>query len=97
MATIVVETNNQRVPEINVLALFPNQKWKYLQTDQHGEATPTLHNETLPMTVFAETWREGNLSIVYIVSAAPRVSCLIKVLADLENGGRHVFLLTCRS
>ena len=53
MAAIIVKSNNQRVPEINVLTLFPNETWKFLQTNPNGEATPTLHKETLRMMVFA--------------------------------------------
>lgn len=53
MATIIVESNNQRVPAVNVVALFPDETWELLQTDQNGKVTLKLDDEALSMKVFA--------------------------------------------
>ena len=37
----------------DVLALFPNDTWKYATTGEHGKAALDLHSSHLPMTVFA--------------------------------------------
>ncbi len=41
------------VPEVEVLALFPNKTWKQTTTDENGVAQVNLHSTHLPMTVFA--------------------------------------------
>ena len=41
------------VPDVDVLALFPNKTWKRASTGEHGEACLDLHSTHLPMTVFA--------------------------------------------
>lgn len=41
------------LPEVKVLALFPNKTWQQATTDQNGEAQVSLHSTHLPMTVFA--------------------------------------------
>ena len=88
MTAIIVESHNQRVPDINVLALFPNQTWKYLQTNERGVATPRLHNKTLPMTVFAAA--EGYKGVVK-EDWVPTDGDLKLEVKELPSGGSCIF------
>ena len=50
---VTVKSGGQPVPEVDLLALFPNQTWKSYQTDSDGKAILNLYSDDLSMTVFA--------------------------------------------
>ena len=50
---ISVRAGDTRLPNTELLVLFPNKTWKQATTDALGEASIGLHKDDLPMTVFA--------------------------------------------
>ena len=50
---ISVRDDDTRLPNTELLVLFPNKTWKQATTDALGEASIGLHKDDLPMTVFA--------------------------------------------
>ena len=52
-ATVTVHSGGEPVPDVEVLALFPNKTWQRATTDQVGEAALDLYTTHLPITVYA--------------------------------------------
>lgn len=85
---ITVWSAGQPLPNIELLALYPNKTWKSATTDEHGEAAVDLHTTDLPMTVWvaargyaAHSEREWT----------PRDRALAVNLSPLTEGGGTIF------
>lgn len=51
--SILAYHNENPLPGVELLVLFPNKTWKSASTDENGKAQVDLHSTHLPMTVFA--------------------------------------------
>ncbi len=87
-ASIVVECEGEPLPNVEVLAIFPNKTWKQATTDVDGIAYVDLHSTHLPMTVFAGVngYTAGHSS-----DWVPFEGPLKLELSPLPNGGSIVF------
>ena len=52
-STVTVHCQGVPLPDIDVVALFPNKTWRRTKTDATGEAALDLYTTHLPMTVYA--------------------------------------------
>ncbi len=50
---IAVRASGKPLPDVDILALYPNGTWKRTRTDQSGDVVIELHTSRLPMTVYA--------------------------------------------
>ena len=86
--TITVRSDAKPLPDVDVLALFPNGTWKRSRSDQSGEAAVNLHTTHLPMTVFAAA---PDYAAVVARNWIPRDRALALHLPPLPSGGGVVF------
>ena len=78
----------QPLPNVELLALFPNKTWKSATTDEHGEAAVDLHTTDLPMTVLAAArGYAAHLEREW----TPRDRPLAVNLSPLPEGGGTIF------
>ena len=87
-AVISVRASGEPLPNVDVLALFPNKTWKHAVTDTNGEARVNLHSIHLPMVVVvaAEGFAAG-LEKGWI----PAQRSLALELASIPGGGSVIF------
>ena len=87
-AAISVRTSGEPLPNVDVLALFPNKTWEHAVTDANGEARVDLHSIHLPMAVFvaAEGFAAG-LEKGWI----PAQRSLALELTSILGGGSVIF------
>ena len=87
-ATIAVHSEGERLPGIDVLALFPNKTWRQGKTDEAGEVAFDLHSTHLPMTVYAAApGFTAGLQREWI----PQQGGLLLALERLPTGGSTIF------
>ena len=87
-ATIAVHSAEEPLPEVNVLALFPNKTWRLGKTDEAGEVAFDLHSTHLPMTVYAAApGYAAGLQREWI----PQQGGLLLALEPLPTGGSAIF------
>ena len=87
-ATIAVHSEGERLPGIDVLALFPNKTWRQGKTDDAGEVAFDLHSTHLPMTVYAAApGFAAGLQREWI----PQQGGLLLALERLPTGGSTIF------
>ena len=76
------------VPDVELLALFPNKTWKQTATDENGVAQVNLHSTHLPMTVFAAaTGYTAHLEHEWV----PAEGALAIEMQSLPEGGAVIF------
>ena len=87
-ATIAVHAEGERLPGIDVIALFPNKTWRQGKTDEAGEVAFDLHSTHLPMTVYAAApGFAAGLQRDWI----PQQGGLLLALERLTAGGSMIF------
>ena len=87
-AVITVRSGGQPLAGSDVLALFPNNIWKRVTTNEDGEAEVDLHTTHLPMTVFAAAPGHG----AHVERAwVPSKGSLAVELKPLREGGSVIF------
>lgn len=87
-AVIFVHSYGEPLPDVDVLALFPNKTWKKGRTGLNGEAAIELHSIHLPMTVFAV---RQEFAAKLEKSWIPEEGTLSLELTPLPGGGSLVF------
>lgn len=80
-ATVTVHSEGTPLPDVEVLALFPNKTWQRATTDEAGEAFLDLYTANLPMTVYAAApgytagirrdWRPDKGGLLLEISSLP--------------------------
>ena len=86
--TVAIYGSGKPLPQVDVLALFPNKTWKRALTDEHGEAQLDLHTTHLPMTVFAAA---HGFSACVERAWTPAERGLALDLEKLPDGGAVIF------
>lgn len=87
-ASIIVECKGQPLPDVYVLALFPNKTSKQAKTGMDGIAYVDLHTTHLPMTVFAAA---SGYAAGHGTNWVPSDGPLRLELNQLPEGGSAVF------
>lgn len=86
-AVVHVRCSGRSVPNVEVVALFPNKTWECESTDERGLAQFELHSTHLPMTVFAAA---PHFAAHVAKDWRPREGALAIDLEGLPNGGSLV-------
>ncbi|MGI9250555.1 MAG: RNA-binding domain-containing protein [Pseudohongiellaceae bacterium] len=86
---IATLSNNETLPGVNLLALFPNKTWVQAVTDAEGIADIDLHSTHLPMTVFAAA--PGFAAYVHKGWVPGEEAFNPVELQPLPNGGSEIF------
>lgn len=86
-AVVHVRCSGMSVPNVEVVAFFPNKTWVRELTDERGLAQFELHSTHLPMTVFAAA---ANFAAHVAKDWQPREGALAIDLEELPNGGSLV-------
>ncbi len=87
-ATVTVHSEGVPLPEVEVLALFPNDTWQRATTDEAGEAALGLYTAHLPMTVYAAA---PGYSAGIERGWRPDGGGLLMELRPLPKGGAAIF------
>lgn len=87
-AVIFARHNSMPLSSVELLALFPNQTWKHVTTDDAGEARVSLHATHLPMTVFAAA---PGFAAHVEYDWVPTQGALAIEMQTLHNGGSVIF------
>ena len=89
-ATIAVHSAGERLPGVDVVAIFPNKALMQGKTDESGEVAFDLHSTHLPMTVYAAAkGYSAGLQHDWI----PQQGGLVLALERRPNGGSAIFPL----
>ena len=87
-AVVTVRARGQPLPNVHLLAVFPNSTWKRAITDANGEGALDLYTTELPMTVFAAA--DGFAADVQR-EWIPRQGALAIELEPMVDGGSVIF------
>ena len=88
VCTISAYCGREPLPEVQILALFPNNTWISSRTNKHGEAHLRLHSLHLPMTVFAAV---AGYAACTEYGWIPGERTLSLQFDSLKNGGSVIF------
>ena len=88
VCTVSTSCGREPLPDVDILALYPNNTWLRSRTNKHGEANLGLHSLHLPMTVFAAA--EGFAACTEY-GWMPGKRPLSLQLDSLDNGGSVIF------
>ena len=87
-STVTVHCEGEPVPDVEVLALYPNKTWQKEFTDEVGEATFELYTSNLPLTVYAAARGfKAGLQHAWL----PNQGGLMLELQQLTTGGSVIF------
>ena len=89
-ARVVVTVRNEGrpLPGAEVLALYPNRKWKQAVADENGEAALDLYTTELPITVFGAA--PGHAACL-VREWLPAAGALALDLTPVPRGGSAIF------
>ena len=87
-AGIAVQASGKPLPEVDILALYPNGTWERARTDRSGNVAVELHTSHLPMTVYAAA--PGYAAHVERHWVPERRPLAIE-LGELRDGGALIF------
>lgn len=87
-AVVTVRSHGKPLPNVHLLAVFPNSTWKRAITDANGEGALNLYTTELPMTVFAAA--DGFAADVQR-EWIPRQGALAIELEPMVDGGSVIF------
>ncbi len=85
---ITVRSAGQSLPDVDLLALFPNNTWKRTTTDTNGEAVLDLYTTELPMTIFAA---RAGFAACLEREWVPQQGALALNMHVLNEGGSVIF------